>query len=47
VYESIGEYTKAISLYERTINIAQRSLPENHPNLQAIRKSIERVKKKL
>ncbi len=43
----MGEYSKALSYYERALDIGQHSLPANHPNLQIFRESIEIVKKKL
>ncbi|CAF4318699.1 unnamed protein product, partial [Adineta steineri] len=38
---------KALSFFERALDIRKRSLPPNHPDLESVRKSIEIVKKKL
>jgi hypothetical protein len=46
LYE-MEEYSKALSFFERALDIKQRSLPANHPSLQTVRESIEIVKKKL
>jgi tetratricopeptide (TPR) repeat protein len=47
VYYHTRDYSKAFSFLERACDIGQRSLPANHSDLQAVRKSIEIVKKKL
>jgi tetratricopeptide (TPR) repeat protein len=47
VYDNMKEYSKALSYFERALNIIQLSLPSNHHYTQVIRRSIERVKKKL
>ncbi len=33
-YGKMGDYSKALSFAERALEIAQRSLPSNHPDLQ-------------
>jgi tetratricopeptide (TPR) repeat protein len=33
IYDSIGEYSKALSSYEKVLEIKEQSLPLNHPNL--------------
>jgi hypothetical protein len=43
----MSDYSQALSYYERALDIRQRSLPPNHPDIQSVRKSIEIVKKKL
>jgi len=43
----MNDYLKAISYFERALNIWQRSLLSNHPHLEDVRESIEIVKKKL
>ncbi len=43
----MGNYLKARSLYERVVNIAEQSLPVNHPNLQKWKNNLNEVKKKL
>ncbi len=43
----MGEYSKALSYFERALDIWQRSLPPNHPDLKDVKESIEIVKKKL
>jgi hypothetical protein len=43
----MGEYSKALSYYERALGIFQRSLPPNHPHIQTVRESIKIMKKKL
>jgi tetratricopeptide (TPR) repeat protein len=47
LYTNMGDYSKAFSYYERDLNIFQRSLPLNHPNITTVRESIEIVKEKL
>jgi tetratricopeptide (TPR) repeat protein len=47
VYEKMGNYSKACSSYEREMEIAQKSLPPNHPALQNCRKKLADMKKKL
>ncbi len=41
----MGEYSKALSYYERALNICQCSLPPSHPHLQSVRKSIDIIKR--
>ena len=36
VYDSMGEYSKALSSYEKALEIRQQSLPPNHPDLAGI-----------
>ncbi len=43
----MGDYRKALSYFERALDICQRSLPANHPDIKDTRESIEIVKKKL
>ena len=43
----MGEYSKALSYFERALDIRQRSLPLNHPDLKDVKQWIEEVKKKL
>ncbi len=43
----MGDYRKALSYYERALDIWQRALPADHPNIKNVKKSIEIVKKKL
>jgi tetratricopeptide (TPR) repeat protein len=33
VYENMGEYSKALSYYEKAVEIRQKTLPANHPSL--------------
>ncbi len=47
VDENMNNYSKACSFYERAVDIAQHSLPSDHPNLQKWREHLEKVKKKL
>jgi tetratricopeptide (TPR) repeat protein len=47
LYESMGEYSKALEFFEHAVNIGQKSLPPNHSNLQTYRRYLDRVKKKL
>ena len=47
VYENMGEYSKARSFYKRAVNIAQQSLPSNHPDLQRYRNNLDRYKKEI
>jgi len=47
VYENVGNYSKAYSLYERAVEIGQQSLPSHHPHLQRYRENLDRLKKKL
>jgi hypothetical protein len=41
----MGEYSKARSFYERAVDIAQQSLPANHPNLRMCRNNLDIVKR--
>jgi hypothetical protein len=43
----MGDYRKALSYYERALDIRQRALPPNHPSIKTVIESIEIVKKKL
>jgi hypothetical protein len=43
----MSEYSKALSYFERALDIRQRSLPPNHPDLQSVAKNIEIIKKKM
>jgi tetratricopeptide (TPR) repeat protein len=47
LYQSTGEYSKALSYHEKALKIRQQSLPPNHPQLQIYGKSLEDIKKKL
>jgi tetratricopeptide (TPR) repeat protein len=47
VYNGMGEYSKALSYSKRALGIWERSLSPNHPYIQAVRKRIQMVKKKL
>jgi tetratricopeptide (TPR) repeat protein len=47
VYDNMGENSKALSYFERALDILQRSLPHNHPDLENVKVGIEIVKKKL
>ncbi|CAF4113111.1 unnamed protein product, partial [Adineta steineri] len=47
VYQSMGNYSKAHSFFERAVQNGQQSLPKNHPNLQQWRRNLENIKKKL
>ena len=43
----MGEYSKALSFYERAVNIGQQSLPSNHPDLKKLQKQPRRYKKEI
>ncbi len=43
----MGNYSKALSYYERSLDIWQGLLPPNHFHLHSVRESIEFVNKKL
>jgi hypothetical protein len=47
VYYVTHEYPKALSYFERALDIWQYSLSPNHPHIQAVKKNIEIVKQKL
>jgi tetratricopeptide (TPR) repeat protein len=47
VYYGTGEYSKALSLYEKALAIRQKSLPPNHPRLRQWIKNLEYIKGKL
>ncbi|CAF0823526.1 unnamed protein product [Adineta steineri] len=47
VYDHMCNYSKAHSFYERAVQVAQQSLPTNHPNLRKWKKDLEDIKKKL
>jgi tetratricopeptide (TPR) repeat protein len=46
VYDNMAEYSKAVSYCELAVDIGQRSLPTNHPNLQIYEKRLEMLKRK-
>ena len=33
VYSDMGEYSKALSFYEKDLEISQKTLPANHPSV--------------
>ncbi len=37
VYDNMGEYSKALAYFEHALDISQRSVPPNHPNIQDFR----------
>jgi hypothetical protein len=43
----MGEYSKALSFYERVLHIRQYLLPANHPHLQLYNDTLENIKKKM
>jgi tetratricopeptide (TPR) repeat protein len=43
VYRNMNDYSKALTCFQRALDIWQRLLP---PNLNSVKTSIERVKKK-
>lgn len=47
VYCYIGEYTRALLHFERARSVLQRSLPSDHPNLEAVRRNIEYLEKRV
>ncbi len=47
VCEKMGNYSKALSFYERAVNNGQHSLRSAHSELQKWEKSLDRMKKKL
>jgi tetratricopeptide (TPR) repeat protein len=47
VYSKMGEYPKALSFDEKTLNIHKLSLGDGHSHTKSVVKSIELVKKKL
>ena len=47
VYDKMGEYSKALSYYEKAQQIWQKSLPPTHPYIAEVKSDIENVKKKL
>jgi tetratricopeptide (TPR) repeat protein len=44
VYFMMNDYSKARPFYERAVDIAQQSLPSNHPHLQYWKENLDRVK---
>jgi tetratricopeptide (TPR) repeat protein len=40
VYKNISEYSKALLYHEKALEILQKTLPANHPNLAAFYKNI-------
>ena len=40
VYQSIGEYSTALSYFKKTLEIQQQSLPRNHPHLATTNNNI-------
>jgi hypothetical protein len=47
VYDKMSNYSKAVSFFERAVDIGQHSLPANHSDLQIWKSNLESVKKKL
>jgi hypothetical protein len=47
VYNKMGEYSKALSYFERALDIFQSSIPPNHPHIKATREHIRIIKVKL
>ncbi|WP_020559052.1 tetratricopeptide repeat protein, partial [Thiofilum flexile] len=47
LYESMGEYAKALTLYERSLAINEKVLGKNHPNTKITRENYERALQKL
>ena len=47
VYSKMGKHSKALPFCQLAVDIAQRSLPSNHPHLQLYKNNLEDVKKKL
>ena len=47
VYHITGKYSTALSYFERGLEIAEASLPENHRWLQALRQNIALLEKEL
>ncbi len=43
----MGEYSNAHSYFEHAMDIWQRSLLYNHPNIKTVKKNIEIVKQEL
>jgi hypothetical protein len=43
----VKEYSKALSYYERALDIRQSSLPPDHPHLKNVKENIEIVKKEM
>jgi len=41
----MGEYSKALSYYEKAQQILQKSLPPTHPHIAIVNNSIENVKR--
>ncbi len=41
----MGEYSKALPYFERALDIFQRSLPPNHPDIENVRVGLEFVKR--
>jgi hypothetical protein len=41
----MDDYSKALSFYERAVDIRQRLLPVNHPDLLRYKKNLEVAKK--
>ncbi|HEX8367192.1 MAG TPA: tetratricopeptide repeat protein, partial [Pyrinomonadaceae bacterium] len=44
VYQLQGKYDEALSLFEESLRIFENTLPENHPNIQMVRNSLERCR---
>ncbi len=47
LYYKIEKYSKALSFYERDLEIVQCSLPDNHPDLQIHRENLEEARQNL
>jgi hypothetical protein len=43
----MGNYSKALVYHEQALDIFQRLLPANHPDLLIVRKGIEHIKTKI
>ena len=40
----MGEYSTALSYYEKSLEIYQKSLPANHPHVLSVRESVDALK---
>jgi tetratricopeptide (TPR) repeat protein len=47
LYWHMGEYSKALSFYERAVEIGQHALLENHPYLQWYKQALAEIQSKM
>ena len=47
VYDNMGDYSKALEYYEKSLRISLTVFDEDHPNTKVVQENIEMVRQKL